>query len=146
MRGKHTGYTSMAGRAIAGIVRWIQGYFRLFGFSAFGWQSLQVPHLHPDQCVLLDPGIVDKLQAPWPTFTNIEYAMLNPLNSIGSSTTYLIRTEPGQRDRLMLEVEELLANSNSSRIIRNLRSLGAGAIQKGRQNSTDHRNPVCLTP
>jgi putative ABC transport system permease protein len=82
-------------------------------------RTIYVPGDSPKQVI----GVVDRLQAPWPSYSNIEYSYLMPLNQIDSSTTYLIRAEPGQRDRLMLEVEELLANSNPSRIIRKLNSI-----------------------
>jgi putative ABC transport system permease protein len=68
-------------------------------------------------------GIVDRLQTPWPDSDFLEQSTLIPENAIDSATTYLIRTEPGQRDRLMAEVENLLADSGDPRIIRNLRSL-----------------------
>lgn len=68
-------------------------------------------------------GIVETLQQPWPTSPNVEQAMIVPLNFIGSTSTYLIRTEPGERDRLMVETEEILASNNSNRIIRGLKSM-----------------------
>ena len=68
-------------------------------------------------------GIVETLQAPWPTSSMVEQAMLVPLNFMESTSTYLIRTEPGERDRLMVEVEEVLASTNSNRIIRRLKSM-----------------------
>lgn len=68
-------------------------------------------------------GIVETLQTPWPTASFTEQAMLVPVNFISSTSTYLIRTEPGERDRLMVESEEILASSNPNRIIRNLKSM-----------------------
>lgn len=68
-------------------------------------------------------GIVETLQAPWPTSSMVERAMIVPVNFIGSTSTYLIRTEPGERDRLMVETEEILASNNANRIIRGLKSL-----------------------
>lgn len=68
-------------------------------------------------------GIVDKLQAPWSDWDKLENVMLSPEYLTQDSARYIIRTEPGRRDALMIEVEELLANSNKSRIIKGLRSL-----------------------
>lgn len=68
-------------------------------------------------------GIIDKLQAPWVGWDNVENAMLSPENQNNMSVTYYIRTEPGLRDELMPEVEELLASRKDGRIIRNLRTL-----------------------
>jgi putative ABC transport system permease protein len=68
-------------------------------------------------------GVVEQLQGPWPTNSNVELSMLQPMHSLNGSTLYLIRTEPGERDRLMVEVEEMLVASNDNRIIRGLMSL-----------------------
>lgn len=68
-------------------------------------------------------GVVERLQAPWPESSLVERSAMFPENSFDGSTLYLIRTEPGQRDRLMREIEEALVARQSNRIIRNLRSL-----------------------
>lgn len=68
-------------------------------------------------------GVVARLQAPWPEFDDVENAMMVPEITLDGTTIYLIRTAPGERDRLMAEVEELLASSGDERIVRNLRSL-----------------------
>ncbi len=68
-------------------------------------------------------GVVETLQTPWPTSSFIERAMLVPMNFINATSTYLIRTEPGERDRLMVETEEALASTNPNRIIRGLKSM-----------------------
>jgi len=88
------------------------------GESATG-RTIYISGDNPVQIV----GIVKQLQAPWPNNNNVEQSLLLPTNIIDGATTYLIRTEPGQRDRLMVDIEELLANSNESRIIRGLTSL-----------------------
>jgi putative ABC transport system permease protein len=68
-------------------------------------------------------GIVERLQAPWPNSSFVEQAMIVPLNFISATSTYLIRTEPGERDRLMVETEAVLAGNNPNRIIRDLQSI-----------------------
>jgi len=68
-------------------------------------------------------GIVERLQAPWPTSTLVERSIIVPEIFNDGYTMYLVRTEPGERDRLMAEVEEMLVSNNDSRIIRELRSL-----------------------
>ncbi len=68
-------------------------------------------------------GIVQQLQGPWPEWPFVEQAMLSPLHVIDGTSTYLVRAEPGQRDRLMVEVEEMLAASNGERILRGLSSM-----------------------
>ncbi|MFT7245595.1 MAG: putative ABC transport system permease protein [Candidatus Azotimanducaceae bacterium] len=72
---------------------------------------------------LLIIGIVDKLQAPWVGWGSVERSMISPEYQLFGSARYLIRAEPGFRDELMPQVEELLAQSNDGRIIRNLRSI-----------------------
>ncbi|MCB1669967.1 MAG: FtsX-like permease family protein [Gammaproteobacteria bacterium] len=68
-------------------------------------------------------GVVKQLQAPWPTFASIENSMLIPNNILDGQSLYLVRTEPGQVNTMMLRVEELLADSNPARIIMNVKSL-----------------------
>lgn len=68
-------------------------------------------------------GVVDRLQAPWQESNIIERSMIVPENVTDGFSIYLVRTEAGQRDRLMIDVEERLAAAPVSRIIRNLQSL-----------------------
>ena len=65
-------------------------------------------------------GVVERLQAPWPTWTGVERSMLVPLRRESEYVRYVIRTEAGRRDELMPEVEELLSQSNRDRIIRSV--------------------------
>ena len=67
-------------------------------------------------------GIVDKLQAPWVGWNNVEHALLSPERLAFPTVRYLIRTEPGMRDKLMPEVEQALASSNKGRIVRGVRA------------------------
>lgn len=82
-------------------------------------ETLYIAGLQPHQII----GVVDQLQGPWPTNNSVELSMLQPMPSVGGRATYLIRTEPGERDRLMVEVEELLVETNEDRIVRGLMSL-----------------------
>ncbi len=69
-------------------------------------------------------GIIDKLQAPWVSANMVENTLLLPsVLTGGSSSTYLIRTEPGRRDEVMKDVEDKLATANRGRIVRGLRSM-----------------------
>jgi len=65
-------------------------------------------------------GVVERLQAPWPTWTGVERSMLVPLQRESEFVRYVVRTEAGRRDELMPEVEELLSQSNRDRIIRSV--------------------------
>jgi putative ABC transport system permease protein len=72
-------------------------------------------------------GVLERLQAPWVGWDKVEHAMLIPQYQDGefdsSSARYLIRTEPGRRDEVMKEAERKLAEVNSGRIVRGVRSV-----------------------
>ncbi|MCH9694070.1 MAG: ABC transporter permease [Gammaproteobacteria bacterium] len=68
-------------------------------------------------------GIVDQLQAPWEGWTGVERSMLVPERRISSFQRYVIRTEPGYRDELMPQIEEMLAARNKDRLIRGLTTM-----------------------
>lgn len=68
-------------------------------------------------------GVVERLQAPWPTWSGVERSMLVPLLRESEFARYVIRTEPGYRDELMTQVEELLSEKNRDRIIRSVQTV-----------------------
>lgn len=68
-------------------------------------------------------GIVERMQAPWNGWDGVERAILMPSHTLFGRTYYVIRTEPGMRDSLMPQVEELLAERNKNRIVRSMRSM-----------------------
>jgi putative ABC transport system permease protein len=65
-------------------------------------------------------GVVKTLQAPWQGWAGVERSMLVPQRRDSEFVRYVVRTEPGYRDELMVQAEELLASSNKDRIIRNM--------------------------
>ena len=67
-------------------------------------------------------GVVERLQAPWPTWTGVERSMLVPLRRESEFVRYVIRTEPGYRDEVMAQAEDLLSTSNKDRIIRGIQT------------------------
>jgi putative ABC transport system permease protein len=70
-------------------------------------------------------GVVEKLQQPWVGSRFVEQSAFIPTRMLGNEgySRYLVRTEPGQRDRLMREVEEKLQAINAGRIVRDLESV-----------------------
>jgi putative ABC transport system permease protein len=68
-------------------------------------------------------GIIEQMQAPWNGWEGVERVMLAPSHTLFKGTYYIIRTEPGMRDSLMPQVEELLAERNKGRIVRSMRSM-----------------------
>ncbi|MGQ0799302.1 MAG: ABC transporter permease [Pseudomarimonas sp.] len=79
------------------------------------------PDRHPPAEII---GIVERLRSPWRGWADIEERVtLVPYRKLDTGNVmYIVRTEPGQRDRLMGEIENMLIESNSGRIIRGLRS------------------------
>ena len=67
-------------------------------------------------------GIIDRLQAPWNGWDNVENSMLVPLLRDSETMRYVVRTEPGYREELMPELEERLAE-NRERIIDDVRTM-----------------------
>ena len=65
-------------------------------------------------------GVIEKLQAPWPSWSGVEKSMLVPQRRPWDFQRYVVRAEPGYRDALMPQIEELLSNSNKDRIIRDM--------------------------
>jgi putative ABC transport system permease protein len=68
-------------------------------------------------------GVVERMQAPWPSWSGVERAMLVPQLRDEELTRYIVRTEPGYRDELMPQIEEMLAQSSTERIIRSVRTM-----------------------
>ncbi len=68
-------------------------------------------------------GIIEQMQAPWNSWDGVERVMLTPTHTLFGGTHYIIRTDPGMRDTLMPQVEEMLASSNKDRIVRSLRTM-----------------------
>ena len=68
-------------------------------------------------------GIIEQMQAPWNGWDGVERVMLTPTHTLFGGTRYIIRAEPGMRDTLMPQVEELLASTNQDRIVRSMRSM-----------------------
>lgn len=68
-------------------------------------------------------GIIERMQAAWNSWSGVERTMLAPQHTLFGSTRYIVRTEPGMRDRIMPQVEEMLAASNKGRIVRNMQTM-----------------------
>ncbi|NMH58453.1 ABC transporter permease [Alteromonas ponticola] len=80
-------------------------------------------------------GIIDKLQAPWVGWNNLDHVTLTPEWMAFPSMRYLIRTEPGMRDTLMTSLEQTLANQYPNRIIRNVETITSTRDASYRQHS-----------
>ena len=62
-------------------------------------------------------GIVEKLQSPWAQLGDAaERSIIVPLRQLDPNASYIVRTEPGQLDRLMREVEDKLMAARDDRV------------------------------
>jgi putative ABC transport system permease protein len=93
-------------------------------FPEEGWQQAvgKTVYIQSDEPIIIT-GIIEKLQAPWVGWKNLERSMLSPEYPLFGSARYLIRTEPGMLNQVMPRVEELLVATNPDRIVRELTSM-----------------------
>ncbi|MEM8984832.1 MAG: FtsX-like permease family protein [Pseudomonadota bacterium] len=68
-------------------------------------------------------GVVEHMFGSWVHWQNIEQVVWWPVRRSPPSTYYIIRTQPGQRDSVLTQIEPLLSASNRTRIIRNPQTL-----------------------
>ncbi|TQV79998.1 ABC transporter permease [Aliikangiella coralliicola] len=68
-------------------------------------------------------GIIEKMHGSWVGWDKLEHVVIQPGKPAYQRNRYIIRTEPGERDRLMLEVEEKLSANSPNKIIQRVRSL-----------------------
>ena len=67
-------------------------------------------------------GVMDNMLGAWVGWDKLTQVMLIPRIQAGPLARYVVRTEPGQRDALMAEVEKKLSASNPNRAITYVRS------------------------
>lgn len=68
-------------------------------------------------------GVVDRMQAAWKSWSGVERSTLVPMRRGETSARYVIRTEPGFRDELIPQIEQMLAERNKGRIINATRTM-----------------------
>jgi putative ABC transport system permease protein len=66
-------------------------------------------------------GVTGHLTTPWPRSRNADRVVITPYKVIGSGGI-IVRTEPGERDRVMSQIEEKLFAVDRNRIIPSIRS------------------------
>ena len=92
-------------------------------------------YVNNDQAITIT-GIIERMQGPWKGWDGVERVMLVPNHTLFGSTLYIIRAEPGMRDELMPQVEELLAARNKDRIVRSMRSMDENRERSYRADSS----------
>ena len=80
-------------------------------------------------------GIIEQMQAPWKGWDGVERVMLVPTHTLFGDTYYIIRAEPGMRDELMPQVEEMLAQHNKGRIVTSMRTMDETRERSYREDS-----------
>lgn len=68
-------------------------------------------------------GLLETLQAPWNSWSGAERSMLVPVKRGSSAARYVVRAEPGYRDEIIPQIEEMLAASGSDRLIRGIMTM-----------------------
>ncbi|GAP65120.1 ABC transporter permease [Mizugakiibacter sediminis] len=75
----------------------------------------------PPQTVI---GVVERLQAPWLDWKEVEYSTLIPqIRPYSTDIRYVVRAQPGRRDEVMKLAEAKLGEINRSRLVRNVESM-----------------------
>lgn len=78
-------------------------------------------------------GIVERLQSAWPHWKDTENALLAP--GLVSDSRYIVRTQPGQLDAVMRDVEARLRAVNDQRVlneVEDFRQIRADAYKRDR--------------
>jgi hypothetical protein len=63
-------------------------------------------------------GVMEHMQGAWVGWDKLENVVLFPRVKNGPTSVYLVRTEPGQRDAVMRDIEAKLGDSNPDRLLR----------------------------
>lgn len=80
-------------------------------------------------------GVVERFQQPWPTSQYVEQSTLVPNRQLYDKYSgYLVRTEPGERDRVMKDVETKLGEINTGRLLRENESVESVRTQSYQQD------------
>lgn len=96
--------------------------------SMFGeqqWQQAPGKYLYNSGSPLLIKGVFDHLQSPWLKWNAVNRVVLAPSYSLSNTAYYLVRTEPGMRERLMEDIPSTLKAMPFPRMIRKLQSMEA---------------------
>jgi len=68
-------------------------------------------------------GVTERMQAAWNSWSGVERSMLVPWHRDGSFARYVVRAEPGYRDEIMPQIEEMLAKNSDGRVIWGMRTM-----------------------
>jgi putative ABC transport system permease protein len=83
------------------------------GATSFVGKTIYDNQSHPERIV----GVIGHIQGSWVGWDKLEHVMLRPMVGPGSSIQYLVRTKPGEIDRVMADTEAALKKSNKFRVV-----------------------------
>ena len=89
------------------------------GEKSFVGKVIYDNHSQPETVI----GVLDHIQGSWLSWDKVEHVMLRPMVGQGPSIQYLVRTQPGEVDRVMADVEAALKKSNRNRVVGKLETL-----------------------
>jgi len=79
-------------------------------------------------------GVIQHMQGSWLGWEKVDNVMLLPMVLKGPSTQYIVRTQPGELDRVMAATEQALKSAMKNRVVGKLQTL---ALQKDRSYAGD---------
>lgn len=90
--------------------------------AIFGTEHAVGKTVHTLQYSAVVIGVMENMLGAWVGWDKLSQVMLTPRIPAGPLARYVIRTEPGQRDALMTQIEQKLSGSNPHRAISYVRS------------------------
>ena len=93
---------------------------------------------HPARIV----GIIDQMHGSWVGWDKVGNVVLHPVTACCQGISYLVRSRPGERDRLMRTTEDKLATSIPGRVLISVRTLG---FYKARSYADDRNMAIFLS-
>jgi putative ABC transport system permease protein len=87
-------------------------------------------------------GIVDTMEGTWPHWSGFERQIIFPTVLEGDFMRYLVRTLPGQRDAVMKQMEQKIADAHTGNFLFRVHPL---TFYRDNTNSGDHAMTVMLT-
>lgn len=90
--------------------------------AIFGTEHAVGMTVHTLQYSAVVIGVMENMLGAWVGWDKLTQVMLNPRIPAGPLARYVVRTEPGQRNALMTQIEQKLSGSNPNRAITFVRS------------------------
>lgn len=90
--------------------------------AIFGTEHAVGKTVHTLQYSAVVIGVMENMLGAWVGWDKLTQVMLTPRIPPGPLARYVVRTEPGQRDALMTQIEQKLSGSNPHRAISYVRS------------------------